>query len=202
MSIFVTGTDTNVGKTVVSSWLAIHSKYSYWKPIQTGANAQTDSKLVSSISKATVYPESYLLEAPLSPYAASMLEGIKIDLASIIAPTSNKLIVEGAGGVLVPINEEYLMIDLIKQLSFPVIIVASPNLGTINHTLLTIEALKARKIAILGIIMSGDDKLDNAKIIESHCNIKVLQILPNFSILNYESLEAVPFSKNLKQIFN
>lgn len=117
MRVFITGTDTNIGKTLISSWLCLHTNHTYFKPIQTGSLDETDSKIVSSISKCKTYKEIYLYKHPLSPHLAAYLENEIIDIKKINLPDSEKLIVEGAGGVLVPLNKNDYMIDLIEYLS-------------------------------------------------------------------------------------
>ena len=122
MSVFVTGTDTGIGKTLVSSWICLHTRADYWKPIQTGN--EKDSKQVHLLAQNHVYPESYLLKKTLSPFAAAESERKKIDPKKIILPAPKNLIVEGAGGLFVPIATHYCMIDLIADLNLPVILVA------------------------------------------------------------------------------
>ena len=174
MKIFITGTDTNVGKTLISSWLALHTGFSYFKPIQTGLKEGRDSSEVQRLANAKIYPESYAYNAPLSPHLAAKIEAEKIDLEKIILPQENNLIIEGAGGVLVPINDKYLMIDLIKKLGAPVIVVARTSLGTINHTLLSLEALRSRNIPIVGVIMNGEQNSQNSNAIELYGQTSIL----------------------------
>lgn len=156
-NIFITGTSTDVGKTFISTLLCLKYGFDYWKPYQTGINAQnpqSDSDFVSSFGVKT-HPELMILDKPLSPYAALDPDKRAGSISDIKLPkTHNGLIIEGAGGVMVPIYENITMIDLIKHLDIPVIVVASDVLGTINHTLLTIEALKARNINIIGFVMN------------------------------------------------
>jgi dethiobiotin synthetase len=157
--IFVTGIDTNVGKTMVSAILAQALHADYWKPIQTGNEEGTDSitakKLVSN-PKSRIHPEAYNFKTPSVPVHAAQMEGAEIDPARINLPqTPNRLIVEGAGGLMVHLRKDFLMIDLIKQLKIPVMIVSKNYLGSINHTLLSIEALQNRGIEILGVIYNG-----------------------------------------------
>jgi dethiobiotin synthetase len=156
MKVFIAGTDTDVGKTLVSSWLCLHTGAAYFKPIQTGASEGTDRQMVERLSGTRTYKEKFLFQRPISPCAAAFYEGRSIDLQSIRLPKTDHLIVEGAGGVMVPLNETMLMIDLIQHLKLPLVLVASGRLGTINHSLLSLEALRLRSIEILGIIISGD----------------------------------------------
>lgn len=201
MKIFITGTDTNVGKTVVSSWLCAHSGFDYFKPIQTGGDLERDCLQVQQLARTKVHPESYLLQAPLSPHLAAFKEGVDIDVAKITLPTVENLIIEGAGGVLVPLNSEVLMIDLIKKLRVPVIVVARTSLGTINHTLLTLTTLHLLKIPILGVILKGESNGDNANAIAHYGKVKILASLPHFEDLNRNVLQQFPLTSALKKIF-
>lgn len=197
--IFVTGTDTDVGKTVISSWLCLHGQYSYLKPIQTGSDLITDTDTAKKMTDAHTYQESFIYKEPVSPHLAASLENEEIDIGKIVLPKESRVIIEGAGGVLVPINKKDLMIDLIKKLAIPVIITARSSLGTINHTLLTIEALRTRDIPILGVIMNGDMNIENEKAIAYYGKVKILASLPVMPDLSKESLQAIPFTKELKQ---
>ena len=201
MHVFITGTDTNIGKTLVASWLALHTGYDYFKPIQTGSLEATDSQMVRSLTNSTVHKETYCYQAPLSPHLAAHLEQQEIDVNQINLPRVPKLILEGAGGVLVPINREMLLIDWIKRLSIPVILVASSRLGTINHTLLSLEALRTRNIEILGIIMSGELNQDNSDAIAGYGQTKVIGQLPFLQNINQDTLKNIPLTTDLKKIF-
>lgn len=158
--IFVTGIGTGVGKTYVSARLVEKLKADYWKPIQSGDLHHSDTDTVrefvtNPISK--FHPEAYRLTQPFSPHKSAALDGIQIDIDQIILPeTENLLIIEGAGGLLVPLNEKDLMIDLIQKFNADVILVVMHYLGSINHTLLSIEALKHRGIALKEIIFNGE----------------------------------------------
>jgi dethiobiotin synthetase len=204
MKIFITGTDTNIGKTVISSWLCLKSGYQYFKPIQTGAIELLDSDFGKKIAKVTTHKESYIYQAPLSPHLAAKLENQEINIKNIKLPKIDNLIIEGAGGVLVPINRKFLMIDLIKQLKVPVIIVSPSRLGTINHTLLTIKALNLRKIEILGVIMNGASELDKGNIasIESYGKVKVLSSFPSLKKITNDSLKSVGFNRELQNLLS
>ena len=198
MQFFITGTDTHIGKTVVSAWLCTQLKASYWKPIQTGSMEGTDTSWIQSLGIST-YPESYCYQAPLSPHLAAAQEGDTIALSSIKLPTDQPLVVEGAGGVLVPLNERCLMIDLIQALHLPTIVVASTRLGTINHTLLTIEALKHRSIPIKGIILNGLPNADIIEAIEYFSQTPILLTLPQWPVITKEDLENTRNAKLLNQ---
>ncbi|MBY0429867.1 MAG: dethiobiotin synthase, partial [Rhodospirillales bacterium] len=159
--VFVTGTDTGIGKTLVSAWLVRHWRADYWKPVQTGTVEGRDLDVIRRQGvpgdgrRPTLFPSAYEFSAPLSPHAAAALEGAEIVLDRLTAPASELLVVEGAGGALVPLNGQFLMVDLMVRLGLPVLVVARSGLGTINHTLLTLEALRARHLRIAGVVMSG-----------------------------------------------
>lgn len=200
MKIFITATDTNVGKTLISSWIALHTGFSYFKPIQTGIRDGSDSYEVQRLSNTKIYPESYKYQEPLSPHLAAKIENNTIDITKIILPQSNNLIIEGAGGVLVPINHKYLMVDLIKKLRTPVILVARTSLGTINHTLLSLEALRSRNIQVLGVIMNGKQNLQNSNAIEVYGRTSILAHFPKLETVNMNTLKSVALSQELQQI--
>ncbi len=201
LNIFITGTDTNVGKTIISSWLAYHTGFSYFKPIQTGSNESTDSIEVHKLTDAKIYPETYIYKEPLSPHLAANIENSEIDINNIKLPKADNLIIEGAGGILVPINEKHLMIDLIKKLDTPVILVARSSLGTINHTLLTLEVLKQRNIKVLGVIVNGEKNEENCKAIEFYGNTKILAQFPRLELISSSSIKKIQLTQDLKQIF-
>jgi dethiobiotin synthetase len=201
MHIFITGTDTNIGKTLVSSWLCLHTLYDYFKPIQTGAEQGTDSASVANLTLAKIWPENFIYKTPLSPHLSARIENKEIDVNKIILPKTKNLIVEGAGGVMTPINAKYLMIDLINMIGLPTIVVASSKLGTINHTLLTLQALKTKAIEVLGVIVSGQKNADNCQAIEYYGKTKVLAQLPHLAQINTASLASISLTNDLQQIF-
>lgn len=198
MQIFITGTDTNVGKTVVSSWLCLHSRYDYYKPIQTGAIEGTDSQVVRLLTNARTYPETYIFQAPVSPHEAAMLENSVIDMYSMTLPKSDNLIIEGAGGVLVPISPARLFIDLIQYMQVPVILVTASKLGMINHTLLSLEALRLRSIEVLGVIINGLCSPATVQAITSFGNTKILAHLPHLPNVSGDSLGQLSLSSELR----
>lgn len=200
MKIFITATGTNIGKTLICSWLLTHTHYSYFKPIQTGNICDTDSKIVASLTTAKIYPEIYSFREPLSPHLAAQRENATIDITKLILPNNPNLIIEGAGGILVPINEKYFIIDVIKNFNAPVILVASSELGTINHTLLSIEALRARKIAILGVIITGNPNLENCKAIEYYGQVEILMQFPQIAPITPRSLKNIPLPSRIRDI--
>lgn len=180
---FVTGTDTDVGKTVVCAILARAWGADYWKPVQTGAADEAgDTATVTRLAGLTperVHPPRHVFAAPLSPHAAAALEGARIALDDFAAPGVRRpLVIEGAGGVLAPLNDEALMIDLIARLEAPAVVVARSTLGTINHTLLTLSALRARAIPVLGVVMNGPSSASNRQAIEHYGGAPVLAEIP------------------------
>ncbi len=200
MSVFIAGTDTDIGKTLVSSWLCLHSGYSYFKPIQSGCMHETDSEIVGRLSGSKVYPEAYRLKEPLSPHQAAKLEHVEIDMLSIELPEIERMIVEGAGGLMVPINQKHFVIDLIKHLNLPVILVAKSGLGTINHTLLSMEALRKRNIQLQGVILTGPLNASNRASIEDYGDSPVLAELPQLTNIDKESLKAIPIPAQLLKL--
>jgi dethiobiotin synthetase len=155
----VTGTDTDVGKTVFAAGLAAFLDGWYWKPVQAGLDGGGDAGRVAQLSglpRERILPEAYRLNTPCSPHRAAELDGIVIDPKALSLPHPRPLVVEGAGGALVPLCGDWLMADLFAQWGLPVIVVARTALGTINHSLLTIEALRARGITVHGVAFIGD----------------------------------------------
>ena len=176
--IFVTGIGTDVGKTVVSSVLVEALKADYWKPIQTGNFFSTDTAKVQkciSNTESKFHPEGYLLKQYMSPHAAAELEGVEIKMDSLQLPeTNNTLIIEGAGGLMVPLNRKEFIIDMIKKFDAEVILVIQNYLGSINHSLLSIEALKSRGANILGVVFNGPAHQLSYDIIMEHSGLKLL----------------------------
>jgi malonyl-CoA O-methyltransferase len=192
---FITGTDTGVGKTIVSAVLTFALQSHYWKPIQSGIADETpDTEQVqhlASLNNQSIIPSTYTLQASLSPDQAAQQEGVTIDLLKCQLPTTmQSLIVEGAGGVFVPLNDQYCMMDLMKQLNLPVIIVSRGTLGTINHTLLTIAMLRQRHIPIQGVIFNGELNPDNQRAIEKWGEVKTLLHVPHFESLSRHDFQA------------
>lgn len=200
MRFFITGTDTNVGKTIISAWLSYHLKASYWKPVQSGAIEGSDSITVSNLSDTKTLPEAYSLKAPLSPHLAAAMEGIEINLDKIVFPIiDSPLIIEGAGGVLTPLNTQHTMLDLISYLKVPAIVVARSTLGTINHTCLTLDALRSYSIPVAGVIMNGPFNPGNKQAIEHFGKTKVLAEIEPMSLLTKETIASIPFPSNLEE---
>lgn len=189
---FITGIGTNVGKTIASAILVEALNADYWKPIQAGDLDNTDTmKLASLISntKSKFHPETFRLTKAMSPHAAAGADGIKINIKKMVLPeTSNTLIIEGAGGLMVPLNEKYLVIDLIKKFKAEVIIVSKNYLGSINHTLLTVEALKNRNIPIAGIIFNGKSSISSEKYILKYTGLKKLLSIEEEKKMNKKTI--------------
>ncbi|RZK09825.1 MAG: dethiobiotin synthase [Flavobacterium sp.] len=182
MKLFITGISTDVGKTIASSIITEALEADYWKPIQAGDLDSSDShkiKAYLSNSKTKIFENSYALLTPASPHLAAAIDGVVIDLKKIIEPeTSNHLVIEGAGGIFVPINDQETIVDLIQP-DYKVIVVSRHYLGSINHTLLTIEALQHRKIKIAGIIFNGDENKSSEAIILNKTGVKFLGRIEN-----------------------
>ena len=206
---FISGTDTNVGKTIVSAVLATKLEAHYFKPIQCGLNKMNlkDSEVVKSLSnKAKILNELYFLKKPLSPFVAAKQEKKKIDVNKILQFVKNlktkKLVIEGAGGLNVPINSNYLMSDLCQKLNTPLILVSRTKLGTINHTLMSLEIIKKKKINLLGIIFFGKKELETMETIKFFGkkilkkNIKILGRLPVAKELSKNTIQA--FTKKIE----
>ena len=190
--LFVTGIGTDVGKTVISAILTQKLQADYWKPIQAGELDNTDSMKVSQWvenSTSVIHPEVYRLTQPMSPHAAAERDGVNIEMGNIIIPkAARNLIIEGAGGLMVPLNQYDLVIDLISHLQADAVLVSRHYLGSINHTILSIEALRSRNIAIAGIIFNGDENRDTESIIESVCAVPILGRIPKIDNLNQHSI--------------
>jgi dethiobiotin synthetase len=180
--LIVTGTDTDVGKTVFAAALAGALQATYWKPIQCGLEDGGDSERVralSGLSSEHIHPEVYRLALAASPHRAAEAEGIEISLAKLRLPeVATPLIVEGAGGLMVPVNRQTPMIDVFASWRLPVVLVARTALGTINHTLLSIEALNGRNIPIIGVAFVGDEMPDTERTIAEMGNVRRLGRLP------------------------
>ena len=202
---FVTGTDTDVGKTVVSAWLLAHLDACYWKPVQAGAEPETDSETVrriANLAEDRILPEAYLLREPIAPHEAARRSGIAIDMARLAPPpiTNRLLVVEGAGGLLVPLNDEAYVIDLATVLHLPVILVARSTLGTINHTLLSLEALRRRGVPIAGVVVNGPETSHNRAAIEHYGQVRVIAEIPWLETVTLEALLAIEPELDLVQL--
>ncbi|MDA8141900.1 MAG: dethiobiotin synthase [Desulfobacteraceae bacterium] len=199
--LFITGTGTGVGKTVVSAMLMAGTKGVYWKPVQSGLEEMTDTQWIqcaTGLSDEHFLPETYKLRQPLSPHASAALDGVHINLEAFTPPQpepSTCLVVEGAGGVLVPLNERHFMLDLIIQLGVPVLLVASSQLGTINHTLLSLEKLRASHLQVIGVVMNGPKNESNRQAIEHFGQVPVLAQIEPLPRIDSTTLETL-FTEN------
>lgn len=191
-NIFVTGIGTGIGKTVASAALVEKLKADYWKPVQSGDLDNSDTLSVKKLisNKITQFhPESYKLTQPFSPHKSAAIDGVTINRNNIILPeTDNKLIIEGAGGLMVPLSDNYLIIDLIKQLEAEVILVSRNYLGSINHTLLSVEALKSRGIKVMGILFNGVKDIYSKEFILNYSGLESLGHIPEYSIIDKKTI--------------
>jgi len=190
-AIIVTGTDTDIGKTVFAAGLAAALGASYWKPIQAGLDEGGDAAAVARLGVARIVPSAYALETPCSPHRAAEIDGIPIDHTRLSLPAiDGVLVVEGAGGVLVPVARDLLFADLFARWRQPVVLVARTGLGTINHSLLSIEALRARGVPILGIAFVGHAVEDSEATIAAIGGVRRLGRLPRLDPLDAVTLAA------------
>lgn len=192
--IVVTGTDTGIGKTVVCAGLTNLLGANYWKPIQAGLEGETDAEVVTrlgSISADRIVPEIYRLRTPASPHYSAEIDGIRIDADSLYVPDTGErpLVIEGAGGLMVPLNGSTLYIDVLERWRLPVLLCASTRLGTINHSLLSIEALRKRQIDILGIAFIGERNAETQSAIREMGRVRWLGRLPWLSPLTPDTLQ-------------
>lgn len=203
--IVITSTGTDVGKTVFSAGLCRLIGADYWKPLQSGLagnvpnpnpradaepSADSDRAEVARLSGARTHPEAYMLAQPLSPHRAAELDGVDIDASRLTPPDADRLVIEGAGGALVPITRRMLFADLFATWQLPVVLVASTGLGTISHSLSALESLRARKVPVVGVAFVGDDNADNMATIGQIGQVKVLGRLPVLPVLDRASLSA------------
>jgi dethiobiotin synthase len=189
--VFVTGTGTGVGKTVLSAALALARGAGYWKPIQTGTESDTEE--VRRLTGCVVCEQGFRLPDPVAPYLAARRAGMRVTIAEVLAfaPTEGEWVVEGAGGVLVPLNETEKVLDLMEQLALPVIVASRTTLGTINHTLLTLDAIRSRGLTVERVVMVGDRDRDNREAIETFGRVKVDE-LPWMEPLTNQALRFHP----------
>jgi dethiobiotin synthase len=194
---FVTGTDTGVGKTILSALLCAALDAVYWKPIQTGSVEGTDLATVmqcAEIPASQTREESYIFDPPVSPHLASRWAKVQIEFSRIQKPEllpNETLVIEGAGGILVPINESELMIDLMRYLAVPIILASRSTLGTINHTLLSLAALRRAEVPILGVVLIGEPNPDNREAIETYGDVRVVGEIPKLTTINRNVLRDV-----------
>jgi dethiobiotin synthetase len=193
-TFIISGTDTGIGKTAAAALLTLGLGAHYWKPIQSGTDDGTDTatvKALTGLPDDCFLPEAYVLSAPLSPHRSAELDGVDITRDRLALPLlDGPLIVEGAGGLMVPVTRRLLQIDLFKSWGAPVILCARTGLGTINHTLLSVEALRARDMTLHGILFIGDDNPDNIRTIAELSGARILGRLPWLDRVDAESLKA------------
>ena len=210
LKFIICGTDTDVGKTLISSFFVRGLKSFYWKPIQSGIETETDSQSIlrlSGIKKEKILKEAYIFEKPVSPHWAAEIDGKKIDINLLNLPKiDGSIVIETAGGLMVPITRNFLQIDQIRKWNLPVIIVCRSSLGTLNHTLLTIEALKKRNIKILGLIINGEKHLDNPKTLREFSKLPIIAEFPRLNNIDKNNLDRLwkelNIEKNLASIIN
>ncbi len=192
---FITGTDTDVGKTLVSAWLLTQLEGTYWKPIQAGTVPTTDSATVQRLAQlpvSRVLPEAYLLPEPMAPHEAARRANIAMDMEKLrLPPHDGLVVVEGAGGLMVPIADGAYMIDLADSLDLPIILVARSTLGTINHTLLSLEAIRRRGLPLAGVVISGPECPHNRAAIERFGQVEVIAEIPFLETVSRDTLKAV-----------
>lgn len=194
LRIVVTGTDTGIGKTVFCAGLAAALGACYWKPVQSGLDEETDSQAVARLGRLPperVLPEAYRLATPASPHHSAEIDGIKLDPAGIEPPaTARPLVIEGAGGLLVPLTRGTVFADVFARWRYPAILCARTGLGTINHTLLSLEAMRRRAIPVLGVAFIGEERKDSQAIIASLGEVPLLGRLPRLDPLTPDALRA------------
>ncbi|MDO5621678.1 MAG: dethiobiotin synthase [Paracoccus sp. (in: a-proteobacteria)] len=184
----ITGTGTGIGKTVFAAGLTGMLGATYWKPVQSGLADGRDSERVAALTGVPILPEAYLLTEPLSPHRAAELDGVTIDPARLIPPDADPLVIEGAGGVLVPLTRRLLFADLFAEWQIPVILCASTGLGTISHTVTAAESLRARGVLLHGLVFIGPDNPDNIRTIADLTGVRVLGRLPHLDPLTPDTL--------------
>lgn len=202
MNYFITAIGTDSGKTLASAIICEALKADYWKPVQSGSPRDTDTVRKLITNKQTVFhPERFKLNTPVSPHASARLDGVHISLDSFELPeTENVLIVEGAGGCLVPLNDEHVMIDLMARLNLEVIVVSNHYLGSINHTLLTVEALLHHNLRIKGLIFNGDTEEETERVIIGRTKLKCLLRIKKESYINSDVVRK--YASLLKTTWN
>ncbi len=198
----ICGTDTDIGKTIISSFFVRGLNSFYWKPIQSGIESETDSQAVVRLAKVNeekILHEAYIFRKPVSPHWAAEIDQKIINLKLLDLPNvDGSLIVETAGGLMVPITRDFLQIDQIKKWDIPVIVVCKSGLGTLNHTLLTIEALKRRNIKILGLVINGEKHLDNPKTLTQFSGLPIIAEFPYIHKIDSNYLDILWKQLNIK----
>lgn len=197
--IIVTGTDTGIGKTIFAAALTGALDGCYWKPLQSGVEDGTDSEEVrrlSGLPPERILPEAHIFKTPVSPHQSAEIDGVTVDPDAIDPPSCERpLVIEGAGGLKVPVTRSALLIDMFARWGDPMVLVARTALGTINHSLLSIEAMRARGMPILGVAFVGDEYAETERVICDLGGVRHLGRLPPLDPLNVEAL-ATAFSAN------
>lgn len=190
--LFVSGIGTGIGKTIVAAVLVEKLKADYWKPVQSGDLDKSDSFAIKNLisnKDSKIHPETYKLSQPYSPHKSAAIDKLSIDPEKLILPqTNNTLIIEGAGGLMVPLTDRFLIIDLIKKLNVPVVLVSQNYLGSINHTLLSIQALKRYEIPIKGIIFNGIKDIYSKEFILQYTEIALLGHIPQYKEVDKKAI--------------
>lgn len=198
----ITGTDTDIGKTVCAAMLTRALNATYWKPVQSGMEGTVDTRRVQKLTELPdeyFLPESYIFSEPLSPHRSAELDNAEINVDSLTLPEVNTpLIIEGAGGLMVPLTRKNLLINLFKNWNLPVILCARTGLGTINHTLLSLEALWSRNIPVKGLVFIGEENADNMNTIAEFSGTEILGYIPILEEINATALDKV-FTENFNR---
>lgn len=193
--LFITGTDTGVGKTVTAAVLMAGLGGIYWKPVQSGLEEITDTEWVrkkTGLPESHFHPETYRLGLPLSPHASAAHDGIRIDLDAFQIPEtaeSGPLIIEGAGGIMVPLNEREFMVDLMEKTGAQILLVSPTTLGTINHTLLSLDQLRRRGLDVMGVVMNGEKNKSNREAVEHYGKVRVLAEIEPLPVIDPAGLK-------------
>lgn len=194
LKIIVTGTDTGIGKTVFAAGLTRLLDGCYWKPVQAGLDGESDSAVVrrlSGLPADRVLPEAWALTTPASPHLAAERDGIVLDPTALILPSVTRpLVIEGAGGLMVPLTRKVLLIDVFAGWGVPVVLCARTGLGTLNHTLLSLEALRRRGVSVVGVALMGDLHSDNERTLAEFGGVPILGRLPRLDPLTPQTLKA------------
>ena len=202
LQFVICGTDTDVGKTLISSFFVRGLNSYYWKPIQSGIESETDSQAVARLTKVNkekIINEAYIFREPVSPHWAAEIDQKVINFQLLNLPIFDEsLIVETAGGLMVPITRNHLQIDQIKKWDIPIILVCKSGLGTLNHTLLSIEALKKRNIKILGLVINGEKHLDNPKTLTEFSSLPIIAEFPFIEKIDSNKLDILWKELNIK----
>lgn len=192
--LFVAGIDTDAGKSVVSALLTLGLNANYWKPVQAGTSPHTDTEWVRQVTGLPddrFYPESYRLQLPASPHASAAAENVSIQTDKLVIPNSDRtLIIEGAGGLMVPLRTDYLFADWIALHGFATVLVVKTYLGSINHSLLSIEALKSRDIPLFGIIFNDGGRPESESVILEYANAPLLGRVPQLDMISPLTLQS------------